>query len=239
MTPENADARFEPLVFKFTASGCDPACLVFHDVAGESLGNYRERAGGATFLRAARGIVFIIDPRDIDDVRDRLPDWIVESNDISYDQGSLLSACLKENSGILSDQRKVPVAITVSKADLLLTAYKEELPFLQRTNARDESLQDSFERVIERSRQVKQFLERAGAYNILDIAQDYAVRCASTRGASPVGVTYHAISAIGHQPDALEQLTRRPEPLNCTDPLVAVIGQILNLVPGERSASVS
>lgn len=237
-TPEDELARFEPLVFNVNIEGQDPACLIFHDIAGETLGNQRSRAAHATYLRAARGIIFIVDPRDIDDVRDRLPDWIVESSDLGYDQAALLSACLRQN-GMLGS-RKVPVAITIAKADLLTQAYSEDLPFLRAGNPAIETLEELFERVTTTSHQVRDFLSDCGAHHLLAIAQEYASRCASERDGGPsVGVTYHAVSAIGSQPDEDDgALTSKANPLNCTDPLAAIIGQILDLAP-ERARVLS
>ena len=127
--------------------------------------------------------------------------------------------------------RKVPVAVTVAKADLLAQAYGPDLPFLTAGDPAAETLDDLFQRVRRSSRQVREFLEQCGAHNLLNAAQEYAARCASERnGHRPVGVTYHAVSAIGSQPDEDDlRLARKANPWNCTDPLAAVIGQILDL----------
>ena len=63
------NARFEPLVFKMAVGETPPLTLVLHDIAGEAFGDHRRRAQAATFLRAARAIIFLVDPRDIDDVQ--------------------------------------------------------------------------------------------------------------------------------------------------------------------------
>jgi hypothetical protein len=233
--PEDEEVRFRPLVFDVTLPDTPPFTLVLHDVAGEVFGSQRKREHLAAYLKAARGLIFVVDPRDIDDLRDRLEDWIVESNELgSWDQGALLAACVKPG-GIL-DRSVIPpgaskaptpppVAVTISKADLLPRACPQRMDFL--VPAPPEESRAAFEERVRRSSaEVEAFLERHRAYNILGPARDYQARMKASPDPAAGRVTYHAVSALGATPDEDEQLADRVRPLNCLDPLATVLLQI-------------
>ena len=228
-TAVDDDARFDPLVFNVTLSGSEPFSLVVHDISGETLGDYRSSARTATFLRAARGIVFLVDPREIEQIRDGLPDWIVENNELSFDQGALLASCLKANGAVVG-QQMIPVAVTIAKADLLPQVCGE-LPFLTPAQPASENYEDLLERIKTTSHQVAAFLEEVAAFSLLGPAREYEDRCSVARqtaaGSEMAGtVTYHAVSALGGAPDADEQITTQIKPLNCVDPIAALLAQI-------------
>jgi len=233
LSQEHVDeVRFQPLVFNVTLAGREPFSLVVHDIAGEALGDPRLRARAATFLRAARGIIFLIDPREIDTIRDKLPEWVVARDELGFDQGALLATCLQEN-GVIEDGRLVPVAITVGKADLLAEAYGA-LPFLAPGHPETETLSDFAIRTKRTSRDVAAFLEETGAHNLLSPADVYRHRCrlADDDGdeSGSVGtVTFHAVSALGTQPGADDKVAQKVAPLNCAEPLAAVLAQICDV----------
>jgi hypothetical protein len=233
------DVRFRPLVFDVTFEGVEPFCLVVHDIPGEALGNPKLRVRAATFLRAARGIIVLIDPREVEAIRERLPDHVLERDELAFDQGALLSACLQEN-GVIEQSRLVPVAMAIGKADLLADAFGD-LPFLRPSQPESESLSDFVERTKSVSRDVASFLAEMGAHDLLSPAEAYGQRCRlAERGgdASDVMVTYHAVSALGTQPDADDKVGQKVTPLNCADPLAAVLAQIVGVrADDDRSRS--
>jgi len=220
---EDEERRFQPLVFNITLAGREPFSLVMHDIAGEVLGDHHKRARGATYLHGAKGIIFLVDPRDIDDLRDgvtaQMPE---EEEDLGWDQGTLLSACLRFD-GLLDQSRSVPVAVAIAKADLLADATGETLPFLTRAPAM-ESEGEFYERIRTYSAAVRDFLERHSAHNILGPAREYERRLKSTGGEA--GLTYHAFSALGCPPGAGSRVCGKVQPINCLDPLAAVLAQI-------------
>jgi hypothetical protein len=235
--PEDEDVRFRPFVFDVTLPGIDPFSLVIHDIAGEVLGDHRRRERLATYLRGARGLIFVVDPRDIDGLRDGLPDWMLASNELgSADQGALLAACVRPGGILVPDRdtysnghgagrRLPPVAVTVAKADLLEMACAEPLGFLAEA-PRPETRAEFEARIRSKSPQVEAFLERYGAHNILGPAREYDNRLMSSPDSLGARVTYHAVSALGSPPDAGEQLTGRVHPVNCLDPLATILAQI-------------
>jgi hypothetical protein len=230
-TQAETEQRFEPLVFNVTLKDRAPFSLIVHDIAGEVLGDYRRRAEAATFLRAAKGIIFIVDPRDIELLRDNLPDWILENNELGFDQGALLAACLKRDGPMNGDLP--PVALTIAKADLLALACKEELSFLEPAEPATETTEQFRGRISQTSLAVKEFLETYGAYNLLSTARTYQERCREARQNLSAdkqhkigGVTFHAVSALGSAPDENDEMPAKVRPLNCVDPLGAVLAQI-------------
>jgi hypothetical protein len=233
------DVRFRPLVFDVTFEGLEPFCLVVHDIPGEALGNPKLRVRAATFLRAARGIIVLIDPREVEAIRERLPDHVLQRDELAYDQGALLSACLQEN-GVIEQDRLVPVAMTIGKADLLADAFGD-LPFLRPSQPESESLSDFVRRTKSVSRDVASFLAEMGAHDLLSPAKAYSERCRhAERGSdtSDVMVTYHAVSALGAQPADDDTVARKVTPLNCADPLAAVLAQIVGVTADDdRSRS--
>ena len=220
----NDRARFAPLMFNVTMRSFGSFTLILHDVAGESLADVRTRAAQAQFLYGARGIIFVVDPRDIDGLREAYPAWMLEENQLGWDQGALLSACLRAD-GVLDRGHLIPVAVTVAKADLLPVVSDEDLPFLDPAPAAEEA--DAFAaRVKTSSRQVAEFLERYGAHTILGPAREYERRLAEAPAESRKALTYHAVSALGGAPDSSDQLSGKVQPINCTDPLAAVLMQV-------------
>lgn len=221
-TQTNEEARFLPLVFNVTLDGVTPFSLVLHDVAGELLAkrDVRARAGG--FLHGAKGVVFVIDPRDIDDLRDGVEPLMAGEEDLGWDQGTLLAACLGRG-GMLDGDRPVPVAVAIAKADLLPQASGESLPFLDRRSPA-ESEEELYARIRTTSRQVEDFLDAHNAHNILGPARDYRERLHQAGGEA--SVTFHAISALGCHPDEVAAMGGKVQPINCLDPLAAILSQV-------------
>lgn len=223
-TQVNPQARFAPLMFNVTMRSFGSFTLILHDVAGESLADVRTRAAQAQFLYGARGIIFVVDPRDIDGLREEFPAWMLEESELGWDQGALLAACLRAD-GVLDRGQLIPVAVTVAKADLLPGVTGEALPFLEPAAAGEG--EDAFAaRVKTASRQVADFLERHGAHTILGPARDYERRLAEAPSGSRKALTFHAVSALGSAPDQSEQLRTKVQPINCTDPLAAILMQV-------------
>lgn len=229
-TDPRLEVRFKPLIFNLTTARTGSVSLVVHDVAGELFAERGKRAVAATFLGATRGLIFVADPREIESIRPRLGAEAGDTHDRGYDQGALLAECLRPN-GPAEANGRIPVALAVTKADLLPGACNRAFEFLERTAAGESRRADTIARIRQRSAQVKQFLEAYGAQSLLGPAEDYARRCSEARanldGGAPAGtVTYHAVSAFGHRPNSDGLPSADVEPLNCVDPLAAVLDQI-------------
>jgi len=225
-TLSDADAekvRFRPLICNGEMEGLGKFSLILHDVAGEIMADPNVRAERAPYLRGARGIIFVVDPREIDSLRDGIPSWVLDTNPIGFDQGALLSACLRPD-GIVDQGELIPVAIALAKADLLPGATDGRLPFLAPAPA-EESRGSFIKRIKATSKQVADFLEQQEAFDILDPARKYGQANGARRGGNGQ-VTFHAFSALGSAPDGEDNLQRKVEPLNCIDPLATVLAQV-------------
>jgi hypothetical protein len=217
---EGRDERAEPLVFSVTLPAADPFSLAIHDVAGEVLADYKRRAKSATYLHGARGIVFVIDPRDIDFLRDAIPPQLIAGEEeLGWDQGSLLSACLSSD-GLLAGAPPIPVVIAIAKADLIPEATGEDHAFLRRGPV-DETPEAFYRRIRGTSREVEDFLERFGARQILRPAREYRQRLDDA--GSSASITFQAFSALGKPLSLLEASSSKAESFNCIDPLATIL----------------
>jgi|SRR6188474_126854 len=217
---EGGRERAQPLVFNISLPECEPFSLAIHDVAGEVLGDHKQRAQSATYLHGARGIVFVVDPRDIDELRAKIPPSLIEGEEeLAWDQGTLLSVCLSDD-GLLAGAPPIPVVIAIAKADLIPPATGESHGFL-RPAPRDETPEAFHARIRANSREVEDFLERFGALHILRPAREYRRRL-EARG-SAASITFQAFSALGKPPGPLEGPGSEAHPVNCVDPLATIL----------------
>jgi Double-GTPase 2 len=217
---EGREERAEPLVFNVSLPSCEPFSLAVHDVAGEVLGDHKRRARSATYLHGARGIVFVIDPRDVEDLRAAIPPTLIENEEeIGWDQGTLLSVCLSDD-GLLAGAPPIPVVIAIAKADLIPYATGESHGFLQPA-PRDETPEAFYARIRSNSREVEDFLERFGALHILRPAREYRRRLEAE--GSSAAITFQAFSALGKPPNLLEDSGSNGQPVNCVDPLATIL----------------
>ena len=155
---------------------------------------------------------------------------MIQTHRLGFDQGALLAACLNRDS-VAEIDRMVPVALTLSKADLLPQATSLPLAFLAPADPAHESIDELIRRIKDTSSEVAAFLEGSGAHTLLGPARLYEQQCQDARktsnGRGLVGtVTYHAVSALGSAPNQQGALTADVAPLNCVDPLAAVLSQI-------------
>lgn len=187
--------------------------LLLHDVAGEALADRRLRARVAPFLRRADGVIFLIDPMEIDAVRALLPRELVQDYS-DYDQASLLNACVAEMRQ-LRGPVTVPFAVTLSKSDLLGRALGRDFRFAKNRSAGDLPVNEVIQDLSGVSTEVESLLEELGTHDLLAAARQLDNN------------TFCAISALGHAPDAGE-LTESVSPIRCIDPLLAVLAGILS-----------
>jgi hypothetical protein len=228
-TQEKSGVRFHPLICNLMLprhGKLRKLSVILHDVAGEFMANPKRRATEAPYLRGAKGMIFVVDPREIDSLRPGIPDWILDEKEdkIAFDQGALLSACLRPD-GIVDRGELIPVAIAVAKADLLSKAAGRPLPFLAAAPPREDP-KSFVKRVKATSKQVAEFLEEQEAFDILDPAETYGQQIDGVPRSGDGRVTFHAFSALGMAPGSDKTLPGRVQPLNCIDPLATVLAQI-------------
>lgn len=212
-TTNTDPVRFQPLVFNVTYEGQKPCLLLFHDVSGEVLMDRAARADAASFVRRADGVIFLIDPMSFPRVRTALKD-MPDSAVRRPNQANLLAACVADLGA--QARRRVPIAVTLSKSDLIAGALGlEDLLFLRQ---RAKGWNDWAAEMDEIERQVQRLFASLGAHDLL----------AATRPMDDV--SYSAVSPLGRSPRPDGTLDGPPSPIRCLEPLVNVLGGIVPIV---------
>lgn len=202
-TPIDPNVRHKPLTFRVAFGQGGQFLLMMHDVSGEILSDHRQRAAVAPFVRRASALIFLVDPLEFDQVRAGLPKSALPPAR-SIHQADLLSACLHELQ-YAPGGRDVPVAVTISKSDILDSVLGEQFRFSQPT-AVNEWVDD----VRKTSDEVRDLLLRLGEKDLVAAAAKHSQ------------VTFHAVSALGSTPIAGSVMSN-PVPRRCLDPLGTVL----------------
>jgi hypothetical protein len=213
----NLDVMFRPLVYRteYSTASRNPlrkaeevrCSVLIHDLPGEMLINPSSRRQYAPFLRAADAFVLLVDPMAFPaiagPVARRYPH--VADPDLSYTQGALVNGLADE----LGDRAKsVPVAITLTKADLIRESLGRRFLF-------DKPVDDDAARHVAQiddiSNEVQDLLLDEFGDGYLNDALDTFAQA-----------KFHAVAAIGSQPDESESIGDL-RPLRCLDPLVTLL----------------
>jgi hypothetical protein len=205
---------FRPLIVRATYLRGTKVLLYFYDIDGESLANRGRRARYASYLRRPHGLIFLIDPMMIDAIRTHLAPG--ESGYHRYiRQGDLVNACVAD---LEADRaRRTPIAIALSKSDLVATAAGRQHSF---TFSRPATASDPIDSVAAEMahihREVREVLGAAGERDLLAVAD---------RLGPGAPLTFHAVAPIGYAPQHEDGVRVAPEikPLRCLDPLIALI----------------
>jgi hypothetical protein len=219
-THPDPDVATVPLVFQVQFEDCDPCLLLFHDVAGETLSDFYDRAAHAEFLRRADGVIFLIDPLSVTDPWGRPLASHAGATAMSpeINQADLLNGCIED----IGTARAwtTPFAIALSKADLIAA----QVPWANLGLGLDPQYGTRDEWRITMAHQdtlVRRILADARAGDILQAASRL----------NPRLVSFHAIAPIGSSPtDGRIDVLR---PARCLDPLAKVLSRIPNLMTAD------
>lgn len=205
-TQVDAAVREKPLTFRVQRDGGQPFLVMTHDISGEVLSDRKRRASQTPFLRRASAVLFLVDPLEFNKVRSRVGAPPVER---AMDQADLLHACLTELQ-YAPGGRPPPVAVVITKSDLLRGAVSPAAPFFR---SPDTSSVDAYLEDIRRnSDAVAHLLEEIGERRLVTTARKHGP------------VTFHMVSALGHDPAGGS--LQRVEPLRCLDPLATVLQRL-------------
>lgn len=199
----------EPLIFRFEVDG-RPFLLALHDLAGEAVAEPRRRAVVAPFIRHSDGIVFVVDPLEIEAVRTQLPFEQVTVDWRGWSQLDVLRASIDTLAG---DASKVPVSIVITKSDLVGLAEQERFAFAKPAPA-DGWLDDQFKV----DREVRGLMRGWGAAQFEEATRHAA------RG------FFHAVSAFG-APPADPTVPGVVSPVRVADPF----GTLIRLIAEARA----
>src|SRR5690606_29727003 len=116
-TPPDPDVATKPLICRIQFQGAEPALLFLHDISGEMLMDKNQRLRHACFVRRADGIIFLVDAVCL--VRPDGRTWaecgVPGAEELDHPQVPLFRVCIEE----LEPGRRVPIAIALSKSDLV------------------------------------------------------------------------------------------------------------------------
>ena len=210
-TPEKGLSRQKSLNFRVRIDGGRPMLVMTHDVAGETLMNFAKRAQDAGFLRRSSAVIFLVDPLEFDLVREH-SDENVQGRTIH--QRDLLSATLRELE-FAPGRREVPVAVVISKADLLEPFFPPDAQILRPGLRDDQRTEEEWLHELRRTSIVTREV-------LIKMGQDRLVRVAESFG----NVSFHAVSALGGRPAPDGRI--RPSPRRVLDPLALVLWRLSN-----------
>jgi hypothetical protein len=205
------EANFRPFVARATL-GTDKVLLFFYDIDGETLLNRNLRARYAPFLYRPFGLIFLIDPMMIGPVRKLLP----ASPDYQrlVRQSTLVSACVSD---LAERAATTPIAITLSKSDLVEEAQVGGYRFLFRQRPGDDDpLDHRADEMADINKEVRGILNSADMHDLTALAD---------RLGQTAPVTYHAVAAVGFTPKIIDGAPdlRDAESLRCLEPLIAIL----------------
>lgn len=203
------EVRLRPLAFRATFRDHQPRTLLFHDVAGEVLTSRAVRNRVAPFVRRADGIVFLVDPAWYPPVAQYLRQHRgIDVGPVPYNQATLLAAVADElqRDGVAEE---IPVAVALSKADLLAGAFGRSFGFDAAPPLDRAGWLADMNAV---SDEVGALLDELHAPDLVAATHRFG------------DVTFHAVAPLGFQPSPDVPLTPGDiAPRRCLDPLVSVL----------------
>jgi hypothetical protein len=208
-TEVDDQVRFSPLVYRVQFRNGEPCSLLFHDVSGEMFDDPKMRARYAQFIYRADGAIFLVDPEQMyrSNGYGNNPDL---PQPRTYNQADLLISWLR------SLNQPVPVAVTLSKSDLVSARFPDRFGRLEQQSTRSEPGWSQEMKAI--AAQVEQIFQEFHAYDLLA-----AVRRNGNN------TTLHAVAALGAAPLADGTVTE-VQARRCLDPLVTLLTRIPDVI---------
>jgi Double-GTPase 2 len=201
LTKEDHHLNEPPLMFEVKLAGSRPVILVVRDVSGEVLVAQQSRLRKASFLNSADAVAFMVDPRDMFQVADDLPDPEDAVEERNINQVALLEAVLRENT-----QRR-PLAIVVSKGDLLEELRPDVTPLGQPAGS------DMASSLSEHSDLTRRMLLALGERRLVSLAD------------SAPPVSYHVVSVLGRRRVRIAR-GGRPASIGILQPLAVLLNRV-------------
>jgi hypothetical protein len=141
-----AGANIDPLIFTLKMRSRSPfrggthsLISVFYDAAGENVLSAQKMDPLARYLESAAGIVVLIDPMQVPELRSRYGDAVARSTGgrIATDQQEViqrLAELLRESAVTSRSKHRVPLALAITKIDLLRDTFDDESPLRRRAS---------------------------------------------------------------------------------------------------------
>ncbi|WP_129669367.1 TRAFAC clade GTPase domain-containing protein [Phytoactinopolyspora endophytica] len=210
-TQVDEDVTRKPMVCRVQYEGAEPALLFFHDIAGEMLMDMSKRRRFGGFIRRADAIIFLVDPVCLDrpDGRPWTERGVLGADHLDHPQGPLFRACIEE----LEPGRRTPIAVTLSKSDLVADALPEIGRFLVEPPDRHDA-DDWNQDLADLEQTVVRALQGLAEWDLLN----------AQRLVDPGLVSFHAVAPLGTNPSNGEVSGLSPQ--RCIDPLATVLFRI-------------
>jgi hypothetical protein len=201
----------EPLIFRFHDSHVQRFLLAMHDIAGEDISDQRRRAAVAPFIRHADGLIFVVDPLEIDTFRHKLPrGQVIGYRD--WHQPDVLRACMDT---VDPNRGAIPVNVVITKSDLITLVEGQSFTFSTPTAAGENWWAE--QPLIDK--EVRAILRQWGATEFESVWDQM------NHG------NFHAVSALGRPPlDANNPVIVKP--LRCSDALATMLAVITDEYDG-------
>lgn len=213
------DANREPLIYELVLSPSPEHAprrinLIFYDIAGEDLVIKERLVTFGRYVFSADAVIFIADPNSILGIYNELPEFLRKKSAVGRDNSAVLTAItnLLRRFRTGSSLNTLPIAITLSKADLLkqLLSVNHQYRFLQRPiyggnlDLKDINTVDG---------EVRLLLENFGERLLLQSTQNFAK------------VKFFAVSATGYAPNE-KGIYPRIDPCRCLDPFLWILYEL-------------
>lgn len=203
--------------------------LIFYDSAGEDYVRQERMEQFARYVLRASAIIFLVDPCNITEMNSRLPNHLQPRISHHCPSYHLLTSTIEllEKYGP-SVFRSAPLAVMLSKSDLLNYVYAPKVPRFKcllpsplhydSVPSHDRlDLQD----IKDVDAEVRMLIGETSEHPLLDIAQRFSK------------VSFFATSATGCAPDSSGYFSHI-SPCRCLDPLLWILHQ-RNIIPAKRN----
>ncbi len=221
---QTADVRaHRPLIYSLRMNDAriPPVTLTFYDAAGERFNDQDSMATSTRYLRNSSGVVFIVDPLQLESVRERFlssgqgteKDLPPRPNDrarVGAIFQRMINVLQERESG---EKIQTPLALGISKIDALRFLLSDEAPvFLPSLHRRRRAFSVSdFRRV---DAYFRSFLQA------FDVDREIL---ANVEAFENVG--FFGFSALGQNPERLQKLNFEPRPIRVLDPFLWLLWQ--------------
>jgi len=198
--------------------------MAFFDTAGEDLDSIDVMSTEAKYIANSDGIVLLLDPLQMSQVRDRLKDSVTLPPKFTepIDIVGKTIELIQRFKGLSGRRTKIdiPLAVTFSKVDEILRFFDPGSPLKEASN-HDGYFDVSDAEIV--SENIKAHLQKWEDGN-LDRACEKHFR----------NYSYFGISALGASPDASGRLELGPAPFRVVDPILWILHR-QGIIPGKRS----
>lgn len=194
--------------------------LMFYDASGEDIAQKERMVQYSSYIVQASAIIFLVDPLTMPKIVQELPRYLQPKHErrSSVEVFQRVIHTFKNYNQLHPGVPiKTPIAIAVSKSDLLryVTKKQRQMPFfLQKDSEHNNGINiNDFKQTDE---EVQDFLRQYGDTRLLDMTKNPN----NSNNASFEDLAFFALSATGSSPDESTGLYPHIEPRRCLDPLL-------------------